>query len=151
MKIGWMIAGLLAGTLMVSCTKNGGGAGAATNEVMSSGYSSLKDGEFSESDFSPWMSKADQQVVYDGRADGTYFAYVEGRNNGGFHQYRHVLQKFDASANKEWGVFWGLTTEEFYQIDLKMQKRGFTRAYLQVFEDATGKSYHQGVWLLPAK
>ena len=62
-----------------------------------------------------------------------------------------MLQKFDAVKYKEWGVFWGLTPEEFYQIDLKMQKAGYVREYLQVFEDATGKAYHQGVWLRPAE
>ena len=85
MKFAWMAVGLLGG-MLISCSDENASSGEAPKTMMNSGYSSLKGGEFSESDFSPWMSKADQQVVYDNREDGTYFAFVEGRNNGGFHQ-----------------------------------------------------------------
>ena len=115
---------------------------------MSSGYSSLKE-PFKESELSEWMSKADQQVAYEERKEGMYFAYTEGRNNGGFHQYRHVMKKFTGENHREFAVFWGLSESEFYQIDLSMRKKGFERANLQVFEDGTGKAYHQVLWLLP--
>ena len=47
---------------------------------------------FEESEFSQWMSKADQQIAYEGRDENTYFAYTEGRSKNGFLQFRHVVQ-----------------------------------------------------------
>lgn len=115
---------------------------------MSTGYCSLSE-PFPDGDFSSWMSKADQQIAYEERDDGMYFAYTEGRNNGGFHQYRHVMRKFTGEKHREFAVFWGLSETEFYQIDLNMRKKGFVRENLQVFEDGSGKAYHQALWLLP--
>lgn len=133
--------------LSVSCGEKT--SPASSNESdMSSGYCSLTK-PFKESEFSEWMSKADQQVAYEQRKEGMYFAYTEGRNNGGFHQYRHVTKKFTGAKHSEFAVFWGLSEDEFYQIDLNMRKKGFERSNLQVFEDGTGKAYHQVLWLLP--
>ena len=115
---------------------------------MSSGYCSLSE-PFEDGEYSEWMSKADQQVAYEQRKEGMFFAYTEGRNNGGFHQYRHVMKKFTGTKYTEFAVFWGLSGDEFYQIDLNMQKKGFERANLQVFEDGTGEAFHQALWLLP--
>jgi hypothetical protein len=114
-----------------------------------SGFEEIKDTVFDDTEYSGWMSKADQQVAYDARAEGTYFAHIEGRSNGGFHQYRHVLKPFQADQYDEWAVYWGLTTDEFYQIDLKMLRSGSIRQNMQVFVDAEGKAYHQAVWLKP--
>jgi hypothetical protein len=95
------------------------------------------------------MAKADQQLAYERRAEGSYFAFTEGRCNGGLLEFRHVAREFPAERFREFGVFWGLNAAEFYRIDLEMQKNGFVRANLQVFEDGAGNSHHQAVWLLP--
>lgn len=108
-------------------------------------YSS--DHDFKASDFSKWMSKADQQIAYENRDKNTYFAYTEGRSQGGFHQYRHVLRPLPTETHSEWAVYWGLSSEEFYAVDLKLQKAGFERVHLQVFEDGSGKAFSQAVWL----
>lgn len=136
------VAGLLA-----SCGEREPGTRAGTGGG-TAGYSSLVE-PVAESEFSPWMSKADQQVVYEGRKEGTYFAYTEGRNNGGFLQFRHVLKEFKGEEHTEWAVFWGLSEDEFYQLELGMRNKGFAREHLQVFEDSSGKAYHQVLWLLP--
>ena len=132
--------------LLVSCKKETQ-SGAASAD----GYRSPELASVPEEKFSPWMSKADQQIVYDGLAKGTYFAVVEGRCNGGFQQFRHVTESYPENEFTEWGVFWGLSPEEFYQIDLNMQRKGFVRKTLQVFEDGTGEAFHQGLWILPVK
>ena len=103
--------------------------------------------KFDESEFSKWMSKADQQIAYERREKDTYFAYTEGRNQNGFQQFRHVVQPLPVESHSEWGVYWGLDTEEFYLVDLKLQRAGFKRYNLQVFEDSAGNSFHQATWL----
>ena len=108
-------------------------------------YSETSGQTFSESEFSPWMSKADQQIAYDAREEGTYFAHTEGRCHGGLQQYRHVVKPLPADS--QWGVYWGLSAAEFYQVDLKLQRDGYTRRSLQVFQDGTGAAYHQAVWM----
>lgn len=128
----------------VSCVRN-----KESDDAAEAGYSSVKSGSFAAKDFSVWMSKADQQKAYEDRPEGSFFVYTEGRDNGGFHEYRHVVRPFPTDKYEEWGVFWGLTTEEFYQIDLKMIRAGFVRENVQVFRDATGKAYHQSLWLKP--
>ena len=116
---------------------------------MNQGYSNIEADAFAADDFSPWMSKADLQLVFDALKQGDHFAYVEGRNNGGFHQYRHVTLAFTGPEHSEWGAFWGLTQEQFYKVDLKMLKSGYIRKHLQVFEDGAGYAHHQGLWLKP--
>ena len=116
---------------------------------MDQGYCDVEKGTFEEKDFSAWLSKADLQIVFDSMKDRDHFAYVEGRNNGGLHQYRHVTRAFDGTAHSEWAAFWGLTQEQFYKVDLKMGKSGFTRERLQVFEDGAGYAHHQCLWLKP--
>lgn len=102
---------------------------------------------FEESDFSEWMSKADQQIAYEKRDKNTYFAFTEGRSLGGFQQYRHVIRPLPLETHSEWAVYWGLSSDDFYPIDLKLQKAGFERKHLQVYEDGSGESYYQAVWL----
>ena len=114
-----------------------------------SSYSSSHN--FKDSDFSEWMSKADQQIAYEKRDQKTYFAFTEGRSQGGFQQYRHVVQPLPMETHSEWAVFWGLSSEEFYSADLKLQKAGFERAHLQVFEDGSGIAFYQAVWLKKKK
>ena len=102
---------------------------------------------FKDSEFSPWMSKADQQLAYERRDENTYFAYTEGRSKNGFLQFRHVVQPLPIETHSEWGVYWGLSSDEFYVVDLKLQKAGFGRENLQVFEDGAGNAFYQAVWL----
>jgi hypothetical protein len=108
-------------------------------------YSESSGEKFNEGDFSRWMSKADQQIAYEVRKEGTYFAYTEGRCEGGLQQYRHVLKPLPADS--QWGVYWGLSASEFYQVDLKLQRDGYKRRNLQVFVDDTGAAFHQAVWM----
>ena len=140
----------MAGGLLLSCSdEDAEEVPIAPPPPVKSGHIDLGEVDYSEDEFSPWMSKADQQIAYEGLEEGYYFAHTEGRNNGGYHQYRHVHRKFPSDQYTEWGVFWGLTVDEFYKVDLKMQQEGFTRVSLQVFEDSAGKAYHQAVWLQP--
>lgn len=139
----WMMVLALAG-VSVSCDGNKPSAGAPI-----SGYSSEKAGRYSEKEFSAWMTKADVQIAYDKRMEGTFFVYAEGRSNGGCHQYRYVSQPFPKEEYSEWASYWGMTPDEFYRIDIKMQRAGFQRANLQVFEDKAGNAYHQGLWMKP--
>lgn len=120
-------------------------SGEPASTITTNSYSS--DHNFKESDFSKWMSKADQQIAYEGRDKKKYFAFTEGRSQGGFHQYRHVLRPLPTDTHSEWAVYWGLSSEEFYAVDLKLQKAGFVRTHLQVFEDGSGKAFSQAVWL----
>lgn len=110
-------------------------------------YSETSGQIYTESEFSQWMSKADQQIAYEKRDPKTYFAYTEGRSEAGFQQFRHVVRPLPVETHSEWGVYWGLSHEEFYLIDLKLQKAGFERENLQVFEDGTGNAFYQSVWL----
>lgn len=142
----YSVVGVAALALLVSCKKESLGGAAESSGYRSPDLSSVPEGNFSD-----WMSKADQQLAYDGLKKGKYFSSLEGRSNGGFHQYRHVAKTFPVKESSEWGVFWGLSSDEFYQIDLKMQRQGFKRKSLQVFEDGSGQAFHQGVWVLPAK
>jgi hypothetical protein len=110
-------------------------------------FKEIKVGSFTEADFSPWLTKAEQQLAHETKASDNFYLFVEGRNNGGLNQYRHVLRKFPVDDYKLWSVYWGLSAEEFYQVDLKMLRDGFTRANLQVFLDSEGRPIHQCVWL----
>jgi len=113
------------------------------------GYRDQGSKSYTDADFSEWMSKAEQQVAHDAKAAGTYFAYTEGRNEGGFNQYRHAMAVFPKDKYLEWGVFWGLSPTEFYDLELKMLKDGFIRENLQVFTDSQGLAMHQVVWVKP--
>ena len=119
------------------------------NMIMSEGYCDVEAGAFEENDFSPWISRADLQIVFDDLKKGDYFAYVEGRNNGGFQQYRHVTKKFVEDEYVDWAIFWALTQDQFYKVDLKMGKSGYVRLRMQVFEDSAGVAYHQVLWVKP--
>lgn len=131
----WMMIVALGG-FSFSCD-----GGKASSVPPSAGYSSEKAGHYSENEFSEWMSKADVQIAYEKRAEGTFFAYAEGRSNAGFHQYRYVSQPFPKDQFREWASYWGMTADEFYRIDIKMQKLGFQRSNLHVFEDKAGNAY----------
>lgn len=139
----WMLSAAAA-LLTISCKPS-----AAPEKAEASGFKSIKEGSYAESDFSDWMSKAGLQNVYEKRAAGTYFAYVEGRNNGGLQEFRFVSKPFTGEKYTEFAVFWGLSSDEFYQVDLKMLRSGFIRGNTQVFVDGTGKAYHQVIWLKP--
>ncbi|MEP2774824.1 MAG: hypothetical protein ABJQ29_14695 [Luteolibacter sp.] len=144
MKTWVQMAAVTAGmTALMSCDQQTH----AVVDTPPSGFADLSGGKYDDKDFSEWMTKADQQMIYDKRAEGTYFAYTEGRSNGGLHQYRHVLKEIPKETTSEWGVYWGLDSKEFFQVDLKLQKSGFKRESLQVFEDGDGAAYHQAVWL----
>lgn len=132
--------------LVFSSCKQQESSGQAAPHVPSS-YKEVKVGSFTEADFSPWMTKAEQQIAHETKTSDHFYLYVEGRNNGGLNQYRHVLRKFPIDDYKLWSVYWGLSAEEFYQVDLKMLRDGFTRANLQVFTDSEGRPIHQCVWL----
>lgn len=136
---------LFTATLLVcSCKKELPPTTTTTNTV---GYKELKSGPYQETDFSAWMTKAEQQVTHENKPKDQYYAFVEGRNNGGLNQYRHVMRPFPADKYSTWSVYWGLSSDEFYQLELKMLRDGFTRDSLQVFTDPSGKALHQVVWL----
>lgn len=116
-------------------------------EAPATSYKEIKSGSYSESDFSAWMTKAEQQVAHEAKPQDQYFAYVEGRNNGGLNQYRHVKRPFPADRYNMWSVYWGLSSEEFYKIELQMLRDGYVRENLQVFVDSNGSAMHQAVWL----
>ena len=105
--------------------------------------------DYRDADFSAWMTKAEQQVIFENKPEGDYFAYTEGRNSAGLNQYRHVLRHVPQGKYSEWAAFWGLNAEDFYQLDLKMLRAGFVRSHLQVFVDTQGVAFHQAVWLQP--
>lgn len=137
-------ASVVATGLVVSCKTDHG------NQLLgetSESYQSYKSSDFAEKDFSPWMSKAEAQIQHEKPKKGDYFAVIEGRDNNGLSEYRFVQKSFPANEYSQWAVYWGLSPDEFYQVDLKMLHNGFTRSHTQVFRDATGKSYHQAVWL----
>lgn len=113
------------------------------------GYKSSGATVFGTADFSAWMTKAEQQLAFDSKPAGQYFAYTEGRCEGGLHQYRHVLRPEPSDRYSEWAAFWGLDAEAFYQLELKMLRAGFVREHIQVFTDTAGVAWHQAVWLKP--
>ncbi len=135
---------LAAGLVCGSCNNK------TRNEVPSAAAATFKSSGatvYRDDEFSPWMTKAEQQVIYDNKPAGQYFADTEGRNLGGLNQYRHVLRPFPQDKFTEWAVYWGLNAEEFYQLDLKLLRAGYTREHLQVFVDRQGVAFHQAVWL----
>lgn len=149
MKRNWisiLAAPLIAAVACVSCQSSSDKE--KTSEAPK-GYKSFKSGAVSDSEYSQWMSKADLRIIHENNKQGDYFACIEGRNNGGMLEYRHVTRPFPSDKFAEWAVFWGLSSDEFYQIDLKMLRAGFKRENTQVFEDATGAAYHQVVWIKP--
>lgn len=105
--------------------------------------------DYQNSDFSEWMTESDQQMAFDSKSNDSYFAYTEGRNNGGLNQYRFVLKPIPKERASEWAAFWGLTPDEFDKVDLQMLKNGFVRDNLQVFQGSDGISKQQAVWLKP--
>ena len=119
------------------------------SQVPCATFKSSAGAAFRENEFSPWMTRAEQQIIYDNKPAGQYFADTEGRNNGGLNQYRHVLRPFPQNTCSDWAVYWGLSGEEFYQLDLKFLRAGYVRDHLQVFVDGQGQSFHQAVWLKP--
>ena len=133
---------LIFGALCVSCKKPD-----ETTVRTEPNFNSLRSGIYHEDEFSPWMTKAEQQVVYDRKHPGSYFACTEGRNNGGLNQYRHILKPVPSDKYSEWAIYWGLNPDEFYDIELKMLRSGFVREHLQVFTDSQGVALHQAVWL----
>ena len=136
---------VLAGLALTSCGRDADGESSGGSK----GFRSPSTLSFGESEFSPWMTKAQQQIAQDNKPATHYFAYTEGRNNGGLQEYRHVLKPFPKDKFAEWGVYWGLSSNEFYQIELKMLRGGFVRESLQVYTDAQGAAVHQAVWLRP--
>ncbi len=127
--------------LLTSCDKQSPPPLSAGFKVTSSDYQN--------SEFSDWMTESDQRMAFDSKDNNSYFAYTEGRNNGGLNQYRFVLKPIPTDRASEWAAFWGLTSEEFDQLDYKMLKQGFIRDNLQVFQGSDGISKHQAVWLKP--
>ena len=136
---------MLAGFACASC----GRETKAESDPGSKGFRSPSSLSFGESEFSPWMSKAQQQIAQDNKPATHYFAYTEGRNHGGLQEYRHVLKPFPKDKFAEWAVYWGLSSNEFYQLELKMLRAGFVRESLQVYTDSQGAAFHQVVWLRP--
>ena len=133
---------LLLGLFCASCDRKTASPATATAAFKSSNAAACR-----EDEFSAWMTKAEQQVIHETKPAGHYFADVEGRNIGGLNQYRHVLRPFPQDKYSEWAVYWGLSAEEFYQLELKMLRSGYSREHLQVFVDAQGVAFHQAVWL----
>lgn len=127
-----------------SCSKSEESASAGSS---AKSYSDVSGKSFKGGEFSPWMSKADQQIAYGSLRKGTYFAYTEGRSEGGLQQYRHVIKSLKKDDSSKYAAYWGLSSNEFYQVDLKLQREGFTRSNLQVFEDGTGAAFHQALWV----
>lgn len=136
---------VLAVLALVSCGRDSGSQAGGD----SGGFKSPSSLTFGEKDFSPWMTKAQQQIAQDTKPATHYFAYTEGRNNGGLQEYRHVLKPFPKDKFAEWAVYWGLSANEFYQLELKMLRGGFVRESLQVYTDSQGVALHQVVWLRP--
>jgi hypothetical protein len=138
-----VLLALSCGAAVVSCKPSTN----ATERGAGGDYQSYAKEAASENDFTPWMSKAQVQVEYEKPREGKYFSLIEGRDNGGLSEYRYVLKPFPGTKYSQWAVFWGLSADEFYQVDLKMLRSGFVRDHTQVFRDAAGKSHHQVVWL----
>jgi len=133
---------LLASLICPSCNPKSDSPHPASIAFKSSGAAAFREDEFSD-----WMTKAEQQVSYEKTPPGHYFAYTEGRNCGGLNQYRHILRPAPLDQFSEWAVYWGLSADEFYQLDLKLLKTGYARQHLQVFMDGQGAAFHQAVWL----
>ncbi|MBC8125551.1 MAG: hypothetical protein H8M99_00175 [Gloeobacteraceae cyanobacterium ES-bin-144] len=132
--------------LVISC---GGPKNNQTESEAPVGYNSNKPGTYADKDFSAWMTKAEQQIAYEKKPAGTYFACTEGRNFGGLNQYRHIQKPLPQEKYSEWAVFWGMNSDEFYTTELKLMRAGFVRDQLQVFIDSDGRAMHQVVWLKP--
>lgn len=94
------------------------------------------------------MTKAEVHAEFAKNKAGEYFAYIEGRNNSGLHQYRFVRKQFPATVYTEWAVYWALRPDEFYKVESSTLAKGMERNSLQVFTDATGLSHHQAVWVM---
>ncbi|HVJ46274.1 MAG TPA: LysM peptidoglycan-binding domain-containing protein [Luteolibacter sp.] len=104
---------------------------------------------WSDSDFTPWMSRAELQYRQENNPADQYFARVEGRDNGGMMEYRAVIKTFPSDQYDQWAVFWGIDEKELFDWELKLLKSGFAREEMQIFADAGGNVYHQIVWLKP--
>lgn len=109
--------------------------------------SEVVDSIWSQSDFTPWMSRAELQHLQENNPSDQYFAHVEGRYREGHIEYRAVIRPFSSDEYDQWAVFWGINEAELFDWELRLLKAGFTRKDTQVFEDATGRALHQIVWL----
>lgn len=123
---------------VVSCDSRNSGGGSGSGEISK---------KWKEDDFTPWMSRAELQVMQENHPEGQYFTYVEGRVNGGLAEYRAVSKAFESDLYSHWAVFWGLDENELFQQELKLLNAGFAKKERQVFLDSTGKALHQMVWI----
>lgn len=140
--------------LLAGCDRSNhpnGGEKAANDELLGL-RTGFQEGEAKpeEERFSPWMTKAQLQVALENVPAGTYYAYVEGRENGGCNQYRAATATFPAGEWGRWAVFWGLSERELYDTEIRLLRDGYVRRQLQVFSCMGREAVYQGVWLQPA-
>lgn len=145
--------GLLPAVFFLASCDKGAPPSAGTPErgsaqAVSGGYLSPKP-DWSESDYSGWMTRAELQHLQDASPPERYFAYVEGRNNGGVAEFRAVTRDLATAEFTQWAVFWGIDEQELFDWELRLLRSGFVRKSMQVFFDSTGRAVHQVVWLRP--
>jgi LysM domain len=137
---------------LASCDReqpaSGGNPERSGAQAQSGGYLAPKP-DWSESDYSGWMTRAELQHLQDLSPPERYFAYVEGRNNGGVAEFRAVTRDLATAEFTQWAVFWGIDEQELFDWELRLLRSGFVRKSMQVFLDSTGKAVHQVVWLRP--
>lgn len=102
-----------------------------------------------EAEFSPWMSRAELQVISERLSDNESFSSVEGRLSDKGNQYRAIIASSDQDPSSSSRSLWGLSAAELYVQELILLRLGFVRSESQVFTDSTGQAIHQLVMVLP--
>jgi len=115
-------------------------------------YSVCTNGDFTEAEFSDWVPITDMQLTFDNpdiRPKGTYWAYMEGRNNNGLDEYRWVQKDFPKQLYSRFEIRSAQCKQQFLANGLRLRKEGYDRVSLQVFIDGSGQAMHQSLWLKP--
>ncbi len=106
-----------------------------TEKEVEKNYSVCENGVFEESDFSNWTPVTDMQLIADNLAKDKYFAFVEGRNNGGLSEYRWVVKDFPSDLYIKYDVRAEQSDSQFRDRGLRLRRAGYVRKSLQVFID----------------
>jgi len=120
-----------------------------TEKEIERNYSVCDNGLFKESEFSNWVPVTDMQLISDNLAKGKYFAFVEGRNNGGLSEYRWVEKDFPSDFYSKYDIRAEQSDTQFRDRGLRLRRAGYIRKSLQVFIDGSGIARHQSLWLKP--
>ena len=102
---------LPAALLFVSCEKQAEPAAVKPDSSVT-GFVSPEP-QWSDADYTEWMSRAELQYTQDLSPSEQYFAFVEGRNNNGVAEFRAVKRDLPTEQYSQWAVFWGIDQKSF--------------------------------------